>query len=126
MKLKEEGKTIILSTHILADMDSICDKAGFLNNGVIVREVDVAKVRSQTSEILVTFKKEPDLDELYKYAPVMYVIDPQTIRIVIDENNKQESQQRALQGIAAQGIEIAKITSAALSLDSIFQEVCAG
>ena len=126
LELKEKGKTIILSTHILADMDSICDKAGFLNNGVIVREVDVAKVRSQTSEILVTFKKEPDLDELYKYAPVMYVIDPQTIRIVIDENNKQESQQRALQGIAAQGIEIAKITSAALSLDSIFQEVCAG
>jgi ABC-2 type transport system ATP-binding protein len=42
MKLKEYGKTIILSTHILADMDSICDKAGFLNDVVIVREVDVA------------------------------------------------------------------------------------
>ena len=126
MKLKEDGKTIILSTHILADMDSICDKAGFLNNGVIVREEDVAKMRTQTSELLVTFKKEPDLDALYRYAPVMYVMDPLTIRIVIDEEDKQKSQQKALMGIAEQGIEIAKITSAAQSLDSIFQEVCAG
>ncbi len=126
MKLKEDGKTIILSTHILADMDSICDKAGFLNDGVIVREVDVEETRTETSEILVQFKKEPNLDELYKYAPVMYVIDPCTIRIVIDENDKQVSQQKALQGIAAQNIEISRISSAALSLDSIFQEVCVG
>ena len=107
-------------------MDSICDKAGFLNDGVIVREVDVEETRTETSEILVQFKKEPNLDELYKYAPVMYVIDPCTIRIVIDENDKQVSQQKALQGIAAQNIEISRISSAALSLDSIFQEVCVG
>ena len=30
MHLKNQGKTIILSTHILADMDSICDKSGLL------------------------------------------------------------------------------------------------
>ena len=36
LELKEKGKTIILSTHILADMDIICDRAGFLSDGIIV------------------------------------------------------------------------------------------
>ncbi|MBO4863468.1 MAG: ABC transporter ATP-binding protein [Eubacterium sp.] len=126
LKLKEKGKTIILSTHILADMDSICDKAGFLNGGVIVREVDVAAERENTSELLVSFKEEPDLDALYKYAPVMYVMDPLTIRIVLDENDKMASQQSILQGLAEQKQEITSITSSAHSLDSIFQEVCSG
>ena len=41
LNLKDKGKTIVLSTHILADMDKICDRAGFLHNGIIAKEVDV-------------------------------------------------------------------------------------
>ena len=126
LKLKAEGKTIILSTHILADMDNICDKAGFLHNGIIMREVDVASERNNTSELLVSFKEEPDLDALYKFAPVMYVVDPLTIRIVLDENDKMASQQSILKGLSEQKQEITSISSSAHSLDTIFQEVCVG
>ncbi|MCR5543577.1 MAG: ABC transporter ATP-binding protein [Eubacterium sp.] len=122
--LKEKGKTIILSTHILADMDSICDKAGFLNDGVIVKEIEIAKSREDTSEFLVSFKSEPDLEALYKFAPVMYVMDPLTIRIVIDKENRLTSQQSILQGLSQQKMEITSIKSGAVSLDDIFQEVC--
>ena len=122
--LKEKGKTIILSTHILADMDSICDKAGFLNDGVIVKEIEIAKSREDTSEFLVSFKSEPDLEALYKFAPVMYVMDPLTIRIVIDKENRLSSQQSILQGLSQQKMEITSIKSGAVSLDDIFQEVC--
>ena len=124
LSLKEKGKTIILSTHILADMDSICDKAGFLNDGVIVKEIEIAKSREDTSEFLVSFKSEPDLEALYKFAPVMYVLDPLTIRIVIDKENRLTSQQSILQGLSQQKMEITSIKSGAVSLDDIFQEVC--
>lgn len=37
-KLKKQGKTIVLSTHILNDVEKICDKIGFLVNGTIALE----------------------------------------------------------------------------------------
>ncbi|VAW22074.1 Efflux ABC transporter, ATP-binding protein [hydrothermal vent metagenome] len=35
LKLKEEGKTIFLTTHNMAEADEICDRVGFLTNGYI-------------------------------------------------------------------------------------------
>ncbi len=40
-ELKDSGTTIIFSTHILSDMELVCDKVGFLHNGIIAKEVDL-------------------------------------------------------------------------------------
>lgn len=124
LKLREQGKTIILSTHILADMDSICDRAGFLNNGVIVREVEMADSRKSASELVISFMTQPDIDKIREFAHEITVIDPVTIKINLDENKRLESQQQVLQGLAGLSQEIKTISSASLSLDKIFQEVC--
>lgn len=39
--LKSSGMTIVLSTHILNDLELVCDKVGFLHNGIIARELDL-------------------------------------------------------------------------------------
>lgn len=39
--LKQQGSAIIFSTHILADLQTICDRVGFLHHGVIAREIDL-------------------------------------------------------------------------------------
>ncbi|MBR6401917.1 MAG: ABC transporter ATP-binding protein [Eubacterium sp.] len=122
--LRSKGKTIMLSTHILADMDSICDKAGFLSGGVIAKEVDVAATRNSAEEMIVTFASEPDLEKLYSYVQKIFVIDPVTIRIVMDKEDKLVSQQHILQGLSSLGQEITFISTAVNSLDGIFREVC--
>lgn len=35
LKVKDEGRTVILSSHILADMDEICDRISVIHDGVI-------------------------------------------------------------------------------------------
>ena len=35
MKVKAEGRTVILSSHILADMDEICDRISVIHDGVV-------------------------------------------------------------------------------------------
>ncbi|MCR5338164.1 MAG: ABC transporter ATP-binding protein [Lachnospiraceae bacterium] len=124
MQLKNEGRTIILSTHILADMDSICDKAGFLHNGVIVKEVDVKQMQEAATGLILHFATEPDLLTLSKYVSQIYKKDDLTIKVVIDEEQKPQSQQKLFQGLAAQTAEITSIRSATPSLDQIFREVC--
>lgn len=124
LSLKKKGKTVILSTHILADMDSICDRAGFLSGGVIVKEVDVAASRDSAEEMIVSFATEPDLDQLYTYVQKIFVINPTTIRIVMDKSEKLSSQKNILQGLSSLGQEITSISTQANSLDNIFKEVC--
>ena len=41
LKLKAEGKTIFFSSHILQDIERVCDRIGMLVNGVLVRVIDI-------------------------------------------------------------------------------------
>lgn len=45
-KLKKTGKTIFFNTHILADVEEICDQIGIINNGKLVYHGSVKKFGS--------------------------------------------------------------------------------
>jgi ABC-2 type transport system ATP-binding protein len=41
LALKERGKTILLSSHIVPDVEAVCDRVGILSGGVIARSLDL-------------------------------------------------------------------------------------
>lgn len=43
LKLKKEGKTVFFSSHILHDIERLCDRAAILINGSLVRSIYVQK-----------------------------------------------------------------------------------
>ena len=47
---RDNGKTIILSTHYLDEAETMCDKIGLLHNGRLVAEGDIASLRLQSGE----------------------------------------------------------------------------
>ena len=49
MEIKKEGRTIFLSSHILADMDEICDNVAVLHEGEIQFTGKPAALKKQTS-----------------------------------------------------------------------------
>lgn len=44
LKLKLEGKTIFFSSHILEDIERVCDRIGILVNGMLVKIMDIKSV----------------------------------------------------------------------------------
>ncbi|NMM65183.1 ATP-binding cassette domain-containing protein [Clostridium sp. P21] len=46
--VRNEGMTILISSHILTDIEHIADNIGIIANGKIIDEVSMAKVKSQT------------------------------------------------------------------------------
>lgn len=46
ISLKSEGKTILLSSHIVPDVEAVCDRVGILSGGVIARQLDLNEVFS--------------------------------------------------------------------------------
>jgi ABC-2 type transport system ATP-binding protein len=55
LKLKDQGKTILLSSHIVPDVEAVCDRVGILSGGVIARSLDLNEVyHGEQGEVEVT------------------------------------------------------------------------
>jgi ABC-2 type transport system ATP-binding protein len=53
--LKAQGKTIMMSSHIVPDVEAVCDRVGILSGGKIARVLDLNEVYSdQTTQMEVT------------------------------------------------------------------------
>jgi ABC-2 type transport system ATP-binding protein len=55
INLKQRGVTVLLSSHLLAQVQDVCDAVGILANGVLVREGSVAELLSvaNTTDVLI-------------------------------------------------------------------------
>ena len=117
--LKKEGKAILLSTHILADMEQVCDNTGFLNNGTIEKEINVNSLLLGNSDIWeITFKT---LFPAALYANDIVKITHQNNTTFLFESTDQKALLHCLAGIQS---EIINIHNKIQSLNDIFQEVC--
>lgn len=47
---RKEGKTIIYSTHIMSEVERLCDTVGIIHNGRMKATGTVAQLREQTGE----------------------------------------------------------------------------
>ena len=76
LELKDQGKTIFFSSHILSDAEMIADRIGILNKGKMVRVGNLNEiVHAQVSDVEITFdlerKKIADID-LKKWNGVVH------------------------------------------------------
>jgi len=54
--LKRQGKTIMMSSHIVPDVEAVCDRVGILSGGRIARVLDLREVYAdQNAQVEVTF-----------------------------------------------------------------------
>ena len=125
MDLKAAGKTIILSTHVLADMDSICDNAGFLHNGIIVREVDVRENKNTVTGFAVRFEKDIDGSVFSDLGDMACIVDEKTVEFTLDEKDLLKSQQNIFGKLSKSDVVIESIYTTTPDLEHIFKDVIA-
>jgi len=62
LSLRDSGKTIFFSSHVLSDVEQLCDRVGVLTRGRLVAMGDIKEVLSQEiSSVDVVFKKCPEI-----------------------------------------------------------------
>jgi ABC-2 type transport system ATP-binding protein len=94
-RLKEEGKTIFLNSHLLSEVELICDRVAILQKGEVIRAGSVAELTQVQNHFLLglaphqTFPREEVQKQGYSVAPSgeMWEIglhDGQSIDPVID------------------------------------------
>lgn len=90
VKLKQEGKTVFLSSHILQDIEMICDRVAILINGQIVNQgrlQDLISERILFTEIVLSGVKKEKLEGLGEILPTH---GGRTFIKVFNEQNKQK------------------------------------
>lgn len=61
-KLKDEGKTILLSSHILAEVEALCDQVTIIREGQVVESGSLDKLRHLTrTTVKVATEQAPDI-----------------------------------------------------------------
>lgn len=88
--IRELGQdhSVILSTHILPEVQTVCDRVIIINQGKLVLDEALAKMNSHSkNSIRVAFKQAPAVDRLSSINHVEQVkqIDAEHFKIVIEE-----------------------------------------
>lgn len=82
LKLKEEGHTIIFSTHNMASVEEICDHIALINHSQVVLQGAVQDIRSQykSNQYELTVRSDNPLPESNAFEVVdSQVVDAQTV-----------------------------------------------
>lgn len=84
---RENGKTIFMSSHILAEVEAICDKVAIINNGRLKVVEKINTLREKTGKVLdVEFRDPVDIEE-FKLPGVSGIKqDGGRITLTVNEN----------------------------------------
>ena len=64
IKEKEKGTAILYSSHVLSEVSSLCDKIGFIKDGVIIKEDLIENIKKNNYTYLTVISK--DIDKIKK------------------------------------------------------------
>jgi len=121
VELAAQGQTVLLSSHLLTEVEEICDRVGVINNGRLLVESTVAELRGATALLV---RGEP-LDLVLAVAmevvgdDAVELIDNRVVRVAADDSHA-PALTRAL---VAAGVDVHEIRQSERSLEEVFFEM---
>jgi ABC-2 type transport system ATP-binding protein len=86
-EVRADGRTVFLSSHILSEVESVCDRVGIIRDGRLVRIGGVAELKDiRRHEVDLTFASEPAADAFRDLAGVERLEalpDRRTLRLIV-------------------------------------------
>ena len=120
-RLAEEGKTILLSTHILSDVERVCTKIGLLAGGRIRFEGSKEELFRKYSAPVFEIRSEDD-EKLAGMLNAGFILDKSrsadALLVTIDDTDDNERQ--LFRMLAETGIRIERYGRRQISLEEIF------
>lgn len=120
LSLKDEGKTIFFSSHILQDMELMVDRVGIILDGIIKKEGKLSDLISHSVKSFEIVFTGVDRDAIARWNPEVECVlrDEQTI---IKVSNSDESNS-IIRWISGQNGKILSVTPVKMTLEDIFLE----
>lgn len=114
MEAKAEGKSVLLSSHILSEVEKVCDRVGIIRQGRIIESGTLSELRHLTRTYMLVETKQP-VPELNALSGVHHV--EQKDRVMSFQVDTEELD-RVMKYVSQYGI--VKLESAPPTLEDLF------
>jgi ABC-2 type transport system ATP-binding protein len=119
LHIKEEGRTIFLSSHQLSEVENICDSVSIVNHGRVVREGRLADLLSTEGLMTITVRGD-DRSLLDKLLPVARKVEQRDGNTVLEVES--ERMHEALEMVQELDLELISAAPQRRSLEDLFLE----
>lgn len=117
----QEGVTIFLTTHNLAEAEKLCARVGVISRGQLLAVGSPEELRSRTSapRLYITGKFAPQTLEQMKSNSLVKKVEQHNSRLVIDLNDMQRSHEIVTQ-LVQSGVQIDEVRKEKADLEDVF------
>jgi ABC-2 type transport system ATP-binding protein len=126
IKKQGKNKTVLFSSHILQEVEAICDRVIIINKGEIVADDKLSNLKRGNDElhlVLVTFKEEVDKHLLEKLNDVSDVEQLQTTNYKLKTKNPEVVRKQILELALQHNLNIVSLQSESQSLEDVFRSL---
>jgi ABC-2 type transport system ATP-binding protein len=128
IKLNQEGKTILISSHLLQEVAETCDTVIFLDKGKVVKIDSVENTTmSQSHDIQVDFLTKPlasQIESISGFAEIKNVANGST-RIKIEYDGKPETRHKILKMLLDTGLPVSSFVPVEKTLEDVYVSLMA-
>jgi ABC-2 type transport system ATP-binding protein len=123
LALKAEGKTIFLSSHILSEVEQICDRVIIIDRGRLVRAGALQPMLAEDNRVEITVEQLPeDLEQTVKELGASVDRESNRVRIVADAVQKRP----LVEMLWARGCDVISLMPMKSSLEEMFLKLVGG
>lgn len=131
-ELKNKGKTILISSHILPELAEMCDEIGVIDNGKLVAHGSVAEIQAQIqSEKIIVAKVYDSMDKAIRFfeedpniSEIRTLGDEQSLQFIYKGDDL--SQVQLLKAALHHNIPIVSFKESETDLEDVFMEITKG
>lgn len=120
-----QEKTVLLSTHILQEVEQLCDRVIIINKGELVADKPIGELKTlrETAIITVTFGKAISLNQLKKVSGVTRVIALSETQFEVHTKTTSTAKEALFQFAIAQQTSILESVEKDQNLEDIFRQL---
>ena len=125
-KLRDDGVTIILTTHYIEEAEEIADRIGVINNGEILLVEDKASLMKKMGKKELTIDLQTGIETIPQALsayPLTLKNEGKSVTYTYDTASERTGITKLLTDIAAQGMVVADISTSQSSLEDIFVDL---
>ncbi|HET9532933.1 MAG TPA: ABC transporter ATP-binding protein [Blastocatellia bacterium] len=122
LTLREQGKTIFFSSHILSDVEALCDRAAILSRGRLLRSGTIVEMTGEETtalEVVAAGVAGESIDSISRALPQIREVTatPNGVHFIIEDESRIDD---ALRLIREAGGKLVSVNSRRRSLEDVF------
>src|SRR5579862_2530406 len=117
-QLKQEGKTVFFSTHILSDAEALCDRVAIIHQGELLRVGAVDDLTSSVQGKVEVLWQGTHIPASMRVMSAEFHVTADKVRAIINENQ----QDAALDALRRERLRLIAVTPVRTSLEAYFVE----